>query len=86
MGLMSTLEKVAPYAKAIIAAVVAFLTAIATALDSGGIDAQEWITAVIALIVGFGAVFRVPNTPPFVPEPEPTPQSKPTPTRATKAK
>jgi hypothetical protein len=73
---MSPLEKAAPYAKAIIAALVSFLTAIATALDSGGIDTQEWITAVVALLVAGGAVFSIPNRPPFVPEPEPTPSTR----------
>lgn len=74
---MTTIEKVAPYAKAFIAALVAFLTAIATAVDSGGISAAEWITAVVALLIGFGAVFSIPNKPPFVPEAEPTTLSPP---------
>ena len=65
------MNKIAPYAKSIIAALIAFLTAIATALDSGGISASEWITALIALLAGFGTVFAVPNRPPFIPEPEP---------------
>ena len=67
----ATIEKVAPIAKALIASVVAFLTAISTALGDGSISAQEWITALIALIIGFGAVFSVPNKPPFVSEQEP---------------
>ena len=62
------IEKVAPYAKAIIASLVSFLTAIATALDTGGISEAEWITAAIAFLVSFGAVFAIPNKPPFVPE------------------
>lgn len=73
---MTVIEKVAPYAKAIIASVISFLTAIATALDSGGISGQEWVTAFIALFVGFLAVFSIPNKPPFVPEPEPTSTTK----------
>jgi hypothetical protein len=60
------IEKVAPYAKAVIAALVAFLTGLATALDSGGISAAEWITSVVALLVAGGAVFSIPNKPPFV--------------------
>jgi hypothetical protein len=57
------IEKAAPYAKAIIAALVAFLTALVTALEDDGISAREWITAVIALLVAGGAVFRIPNKP-----------------------
>jgi len=70
----ATLEKIAPQAKAFIGALVAFLTAIATALDNGSISAQEWVFALIALIAGFGAVFSIPNKPPFVPEQEPEPE------------
>jgi hypothetical protein len=56
------MDKVAPYYKAVTGAVVSFLTAIITALDSGGsISAQEWITAVIALLISGGAVFAIPN-------------------------
>jgi hypothetical protein len=65
---MTTFEKVAPYAKAIIAALVSFLTAVSTALEDGHISAQEWVTALIALLIAGGAVWRVPNRPPFVPE------------------
>jgi len=57
------MNAIAPYYKAVTAALVTFLTAIATALDSNGISSQEWITAVIALLVGGGAVFTVPNIP-----------------------
>ena len=62
------MNKIAPYAKAIIAAVVTFLGALVTALDSGGISASEWLTALIAFLVAFGAVFSVPNRPPFISE------------------
>jgi len=64
-------EKIAPQAKAFIGALVGFLTALATALDDNSISAQEWVTALIALIIGFGAVFSIPNKPPFVPVQEP---------------
>ena len=80
---MTTFEKVAPYAKAIIGALIAFLTAIVTALDSGGISAAEWVTAVVALLIAGGAIFSVPNKPPFVPEPT---QLSAEPVKATKAK
>ena len=62
------MNKIAPYAKAIIAAAVTFLGALVTALDDGSISASEWLTAVIALLVAGGAVFSVPNRPPFIPE------------------
>lgn len=55
------MDKIAPYAKAITGAIVAFLTAIATALDSSGITTQEWVTAAIAFFVAGGAVFSIPN-------------------------
>jgi sugar phosphate permease len=58
-----TIEKVAPFAKAIIGALVAFLTALATALENGSVSGQEWVTSLIALLVGFGAVFSIPNKP-----------------------
>jgi len=74
----ATIEKVAPIAKAVIAAVVAFLTAISTALGDNSISGQEWVTALIALVIGFGAVFSIPNKPPFVPEQE-EPEVTPTP-------
>jgi hypothetical protein len=57
------MNRIAPYYKAVTAALVTFLTAIATALDSNGISSQEWITAVIALLIGGGAVFTIPNIP-----------------------
>lgn len=62
------MAKLAPYAKSIIGALVAFLTAVATGLEDGSLSAQEWITAFIALLVTFGAVFSVPNRPPFISE------------------
>jgi len=78
----TTIEKIAPQAKAFIGALVAFLTAISTALDDGSISSQEWVTALIALIVGFGAVFSIPNKPPFVPEQDTQPEPEPTPKKA----
>jgi len=54
---------IAPYAKAVIAALVAGLTAISTGLVDGGLTWSEGITAVIAFFVALGAVFSVPNRP-----------------------
>jgi drug/metabolite transporter superfamily protein YnfA len=57
------MNKIAPYYKAVAGALVAFLTAISTSLDDGTLTAQDWIGAVIALVVGLGVVFLVPNKP-----------------------
>jgi hypothetical protein len=79
-----TIEKVAPVAKAIIGALVAFLASLATGLEDGALNWYEFVIALGFLIGGFGAVFSIPNKPPFVPaqeqEPEPTqlPASKAT--------
>jgi hypothetical protein len=50
-------------AKAITAALVAGLTGIATGLDDGKLSWQEVVTALVALLVALGAVYRVPNGP-----------------------
>lgn len=52
---------VAPYLKAITAALVAGLGVLASGLDDGGLSAQEWLYAAIAFLVGLGAVYTVPN-------------------------
>jgi hypothetical protein len=57
--------KIAPYAKALIAAVVAGLTAVLTGLDDGNLSWSDGIAALIAFFVALGAVFAVPNRPPF---------------------
>ena len=62
------MNKIAPYAKAVIAAVVAGLTAIATGLVADGLSWSEVVAALIAFFVALGAVFSVPNRPPFTPE------------------
>lgn len=57
------MNKIAPYAKAVVGALVAGLSAIATSLDDNGLSAQEIVTAVIAFLVGLGVVYGVPNKP-----------------------
>jgi drug/metabolite transporter superfamily protein YnfA len=57
------MNKISPYYKAIAGALVAFLTAISTSLDDGTLTAQDWIGALIALLVGLGVVFAIPNAP-----------------------
>ena len=77
------MNAIAPYAKAIIAALVAGLTALST----GGFTKEGIIGALIALLVAGGAVFSIPNRSPFIsPEDvaaikqEPTPSDTVTPT------
>jgi hypothetical protein len=57
------MDKIAPYAKAFIASLVAGLGGLATSLDDGGVSWQESITVVITFLIAFGAVFSVPNRP-----------------------
>jgi len=68
---MPGIEKVAPYAKAFIAAIVAGLSALVAGFVSGGLSWSEGLTALIAFFVGLVAVFQVPNKPPYVPETPP---------------
>lgn len=47
-------------AKALVAALIAGLGALSTALPDG-ITAQEWVTIVIATLLGLGVTYAVPN-------------------------
>lgn len=63
------MSKIAPYAKAIIGALVAALGALGAALtpDASGlvsVNPGEWVAVVSALLVGLLAVFAVPNKDP----------------------
>jgi hypothetical protein len=58
-----TVEKIAPYYKAVAGALIAFLSALISGLVDGSLSWVEILTALIALIVGGGAVFRIPNIP-----------------------
>lgn len=49
------------YLKAIVAALIAGLGSIATALGDNAISAQEWVTAGLAFLVALSAVWAVPN-------------------------
>lgn len=55
------------YAKAIIAAVIAGLTSLSTALVDGNgfnsVSDGQWLVAVIAFLTALAAVWAVPNTP-----------------------
>lgn len=57
------MRRLNPYAKAIMAAIVAALTAIATGLDNGELNAAEGVYAAIAFFTALGAVWAVPNSP-----------------------
>lgn len=52
---------VAPYAKAVVGALVATLTALTLGLDDDALTAREWAEAVTAGLVALGAIWAVPN-------------------------
>lgn len=51
------------YAKALLAALIAALTALGTALTDGGVSPSEWVAVALAFFVALGAVYSVPNAP-----------------------
>lgn len=55
--------KLKPYRKAVVAALIAGLTALYTALSDDVITASEWVVIALALLGGGGATWLVPNTP-----------------------
>lgn len=55
---MTTLQR---QAKAVVGGLVAGLTALATALADGQVTQLEWTGVVLAALVAYGAVYRVPN-------------------------
>jgi hypothetical protein len=57
------LDRIAPYYKAVAGALVAFLSALIAGLADGALSWSELLTALIALLIGGGAVFTVPNIP-----------------------
>lgn len=52
-----------PYAKAIIGAAVAGLTALGGALADDRVTSGEWVGVAVATIAGLGLVYAVPNRP-----------------------
>jgi hypothetical protein len=65
-----TMEKIAPYYKALTAFLVPFLGSLATALvqssDNGTeVTGSEWVQALLVALVASGAVFAVPNKDPL---------------------
>jgi hypothetical protein len=57
-------EKIAPYAKAVIGALVGALAALSQALDDDSVTKNEWVGVAIALLGGLAFVFAVPNRDP----------------------
>jgi len=55
------------YAKAIVGALIAGLTALLPAFDDGAVTTAEWLVVGIAALGAFGVVWAVPNKP-AVPE------------------
>lgn len=59
------MNAVAPYLKAFVAAVIAGLGALATALvddkSLGDVSDGQWVAVVLAFVVALSAVFAVPN-------------------------
>lgn len=51
------------YAKAIVAALIAGLTALGTALTDETVTTAEWTAVAVATLVALGAVWGVPNAP-----------------------
>ncbi len=49
------------YAKAMVAAVLAALAVLTTALQSGGVTAVEWVSLAVAALVTFSGTYFVPN-------------------------
>ena len=60
---MSVLSKVPTVAKAITAAVSAFVATFVPAFDGGTITIVEWVTIAGATVVAFAAVWAIPNKP-----------------------
>jgi hypothetical protein len=59
------MSKIAPYLKALVAALVAGLGSLYQALDADqAISTQEWIAVAMTTLAALGAVFAVPNKDP----------------------
>lgn len=55
------MSQLSAYAKAVLAAIVAALSALGAALTDGGVSASEWVAVALAFFVALGTVFAVPN-------------------------
>lgn len=59
------------YAKAIVGAIIAGLSSIAVAMESGPVTREDILAAVIATLVAAAGVWAVPNKPAEPPEAAP---------------
>ncbi|MGW9196043.1 hypothetical protein [Micromonospora chersina] len=55
--------KLKPYAKAIVGAAVAGLTALGAALTDDQVTTVEWVGVAVATLAALGVVWAVPNKP-----------------------
>lgn len=58
------MTSIAPYAKAVIGALVAGLASLQQALDDGTLSAQEWTGVAIATLSGLALIWAIPNKDP----------------------
>lgn len=58
------MDKLTPYLKAIVGALIAGLGSLYQAADAGGVSAQEWIATAIATLTALGVVWGIPNIDP----------------------
>lgn len=58
------MTKIAPYAKALIGALIAGLASLQQGLDNGAVSAQEWTGVAIATLSGLALVWAIPNRDP----------------------
>ena len=56
------MSKVAPYAKAVVGALVAFLGTLGAVMGDG-VTGQEWITVALTTLASLGFVYYTPNKP-----------------------
>ncbi len=57
------MSKLAPYLKAVTAALVAGLSVLSTSLTDNNLTSQDYVAAAVAFLVALGAVWVVPNKP-----------------------
>lgn len=61
------IPQLAPYAKAVVGALVAGLTSLGTALTDGSVNASEWVSVALAFLLGLGIVYAAPKNAPKTP-------------------
>jgi hypothetical protein len=58
------MNKITPYLKALVGALIAGLGSLYQAYDDGTITGQEWVAVAIATVAALGIVWGVPNMDP----------------------